>query len=361
MQFKVVIVEDNPLTIRSLVETIDWAALNCAVAGTAYNVEDGKQLILSVCPDILLTDIRMPQCEGLDMIEAVRSQVPDCKIIIITGYDQFQYASRAIKLAVFDYLLKPIQNEEVVDSVSRAMDDIRHHRNVTENMEQINQVRQQAQLLSLLTNPAQKGQGVHKIMKDLNLLFGAYYIMTMQIKGEETFSQSSLNHLDRVIGSRQVKAITCLLYDTMVAFVMRPEEDDGWHAEAERLARTIAEETGLPVHIGISCQHRSLHEIRQAYQQSRQAMWEATLMQDAEPSIVFYAAEENRNLPNQRIADFNARMAALMEKAELSDASAREAARELVELSGHQYSQLRAMIAMYSLELRKKFGAPSDL
>ena len=67
---KVVIVEDNPLTVRSLVETIDWSSLGCEVVGTAFDGESGKKLILETEPDILLTDIRMPQSNGMDMIEA---------------------------------------------------------------------------------------------------------------------------------------------------------------------------------------------------------------------------------------------------------------------------------------------------
>lgn len=122
MLLKVVIIEDNPITVRSLVETIKWETLGCEVAGTALDGEAGCQLILSTRPDIILTDIRMPKCDGLEMIETVRQSVPDCKVIIITGYDQFQYASRAIKLAIFDYLLKPIDSEELINCVRRAVD-----------------------------------------------------------------------------------------------------------------------------------------------------------------------------------------------------------------------------------------------
>ena len=110
MNLKVIIVEDNPLTVRSLVETIDWSALGCYIAGTAYDGESGRKLILSEKPDILLTDIRMPQSNGLEMLEAVRDEVSECKVIVITGYEEFQYAVKAVKLSVFDYLLKPVDN-----------------------------------------------------------------------------------------------------------------------------------------------------------------------------------------------------------------------------------------------------------
>ena len=361
MKLSVVIVEDNPLTVRSLVQTMDWNSLNCEVAGTAMDGESGKKLILETHPDILLMDIRMPQCSGIDMLEAVREEIPDSKAIIITGYDHFQYASKAIKLGVFDYLLKPIRNDEVADSIRKARAEIERSRVAAETELQEDTFRRQAQLLSLLTNPSQRGQGVHQVLEDLHLRFEAYYIMTVQIRGEETFNQGTLNHLERIIASWNLHAVPVLLYDAMVIFVMRDAQDEGWKSEAASLSERVAEEMVSPVCIGISSQGSSLHAIRQIYQQARQAMWEANLSPQQGTMITFFEPNDKRSHPSPQVAEFNQRLASLIEKAELSDESAREAAKELIELSGHQYSQLRAMIAMYSLALRNKFGAPSDL
>lgn len=90
MQTKVVIIDDNPVTVRSLTSTIAWEERGCVVAGTATDGEMGRELVLRVRPDILLLDIQMPQLDGLEMLSQVRSAVPECKVIIITGYDQFQ-------------------------------------------------------------------------------------------------------------------------------------------------------------------------------------------------------------------------------------------------------------------------------
>ena len=109
-------------------QTVDWQSLDCVIAGTANNGESGLKLILAEKPDIVLTDIRMPRKDGLDMIEGIHRDLPDCKVIIITGYDQFQYASRAIKLSVFDYILKPIDNQEIERTVQRAANLTRRKR-----------------------------------------------------------------------------------------------------------------------------------------------------------------------------------------------------------------------------------------
>lgn len=160
MPLKVVIVEDNPSTIHSLMQTIRWAALDCEIVGTASDGESGYKLILRESPDIVLTDIRMPRMDGLDMITQVRQQLPDCKIIIITGYDQFQYASRAIKLAVFDYILKPIDNPELERTISRAAAMMRSKLEVDVALDLAKTLKRRAQMLSLLTNESQRGLGV---------------------------------------------------------------------------------------------------------------------------------------------------------------------------------------------------------
>ena len=151
MSLKVVIVEDNPTTVLSLVKTIDWDVMKCEVAGTAGDGESGGVMIRQLKPDIVLTDIRMPVKSGLDMIADVRDDVPDCRFVIITGYDEFQYASQAIKLGVFDYLLKPIDNEEVMRTVRRAAAVTRRQMENDVALEQAENLKMRAQLLTLLT------------------------------------------------------------------------------------------------------------------------------------------------------------------------------------------------------------------
>ena len=359
MSLKVVIVEDNPTTVLSLVKTIDWDVMKCEVAGTAGDGESGGVMIRQLKPDIVLTDIRMPVKSGLDMIADVREDVPDCRFVIITGYDEFQYASQAIKLGVFDYLLKPIDNEEVMRTVRRAAAVTRRQRENDVALEQAENLKMRAQLLTLLTNDSQRGQGVHELLAGAGLQFHTYYIMALQQTEERYFSQAVLNRVEAVLARRRMRTVTLLLYDLAVIFVPRGDDGKGWHEEATELACDLFDELVNPVRIGVSGLGQSSHAIRQAYLQARRALWEAALRK-GNRACVFYEDQGDGPVGQEHIADTQRQIDELIARAELTDGFAAEAARALAEQSGRQYSNLRAMMFLYTTGLRRRFGLSAD-
>lgn len=359
MSLKVVIVEDNPTTVLSLVKTIDWDVMKCEVAGTAGDGESGGVMIRQLKPDIVLTDIRMPVKSGLDMIADVREDVPDCRFVIITGYDEFQYASQAIKLGVFDYLLKPIDNEEVMRTVRRAAAVTRRQMENDVALEQAENLKMRAQLLTLLTNDSQRGQGVHELLAGAGLQFHTYYIMALQQTEERYFSQAVLNRVEAVLARRRMRTVTLLLYDLAVIFVPRGDDGKGWHEEATELAYDLFDELVNPVRIGVSGLGQSSHAIRQAYLQARRALWEAALRK-GNRACVFYEDQGDGPVGQEHIADTQRQIDELIARAELTDGFAEEAARALAEQSGRQYSNLWAMMFLYTTGLRRRFGLSAD-
>ena len=118
--YKVVLVDDEHLILEGLTRVVPWASLQCAVAGTAANGQEGLRLIRTLLPDIVLTDIRMPNMDGLTMLAALRTEFPDMQLTVLTAYRDFDYAQRAICLGVCRYLLKPSKMDELCEAV-RAM------------------------------------------------------------------------------------------------------------------------------------------------------------------------------------------------------------------------------------------------
>lgn len=118
--YKVVIIDDEPIIVEGLSRSINWKDAQCQVVGMAYSGEEGLKLIRREKPDIIFSDIRMPYMDGLTMIAAIKSEFPNTQITILTGYRDFDYAQRAIKLGVTRFLLKPSKMDELEEAL-RAM------------------------------------------------------------------------------------------------------------------------------------------------------------------------------------------------------------------------------------------------
>lgn len=106
--YKIVVVEDEPIIKENIIKKIALAGPAFKVAGSARNGKKALEVIEAVKPDILLTDIRMPGMDGLELIRKIKVSRPGMQIIILSGYNDFEYAREAIKSGVQEYLLKPL-------------------------------------------------------------------------------------------------------------------------------------------------------------------------------------------------------------------------------------------------------------
>ena len=110
---KIFIIDDEYFERQSLIRNINWSSLDIKVSGEANNGLSAFETISKEAPDIAIVDINMPKMNGLDLISLLNENNISCKYIILTGYDEFEYAQKAIKLNVFDYILKPINYENL--------------------------------------------------------------------------------------------------------------------------------------------------------------------------------------------------------------------------------------------------------
>ncbi|MBW7572405.1 response regulator transcription factor [Caproiciproducens faecalis] len=118
--FSVILVEDEDIIRKGIRYALPWEDHGCTVVGEARNGVDGKQLIQALNPDIVITDINMPVMDGLQMIAETKYQY-DYVAILLTGYSDFEYAKEAIRNGVSDYILKPLNHEEMMEALDRAV------------------------------------------------------------------------------------------------------------------------------------------------------------------------------------------------------------------------------------------------
>lgn len=115
------LVDDEESTREGLLEFIDWKKIGIDRVEFAENGEDALKLAGSILPDILLTDIRMPNMDGIELAAAIKDFLPECKIIFISGFADKEYLKSAIRLNALGYVEKPLNIEEVTDSLSKAV------------------------------------------------------------------------------------------------------------------------------------------------------------------------------------------------------------------------------------------------
>lgn len=159
--FKVLIIDDEPIIRKGIKNIINWKQFDCEICGEASDGEEGKDMINEHHPEIIITDIRMPETDGLTMIREIRNVVPECKIIILTGYRDFDYVQEAIKLGVFDFVLKPSKIEDLTAVVERAVKELQDQINRAQELEKLKKLFEQ-------NIPVLKEKLLYDIIYDIN-------------------------------------------------------------------------------------------------------------------------------------------------------------------------------------------------
>ena len=136
---KVIIVDDEPRVCRLVKMLADWDALGMEVAGTASNGFEALELVESLRPDILITDMRMPGCDGMELIAKAREISPNLEIALISGYAEFDYAKSAMDFDVGGYLLKPIKKDVLMGILEKLGKKCRERVATIELMENLRQ------------------------------------------------------------------------------------------------------------------------------------------------------------------------------------------------------------------------------
>jgi len=122
--WKLLIADDEPKIRRGLARLIDHLEIEVEVVGLAEDGEMALEMVKEHSPQLMLVDICMPFLNGLELIQEVQNINPDCFVVVITGYDEFTYAQKAVKLGVFDYLLKPIVQEQLQSVLHKAIEQL---------------------------------------------------------------------------------------------------------------------------------------------------------------------------------------------------------------------------------------------
>ncbi|MFC5647915.1 response regulator [Paenibacillus solisilvae] len=134
---KLMVVDDERWIREGLKQTIDWSAHGVQFIGDAEDGLKALELIEANVPDIVISDIKMPSMDGMELIEDMKKRGFDTKVIFISGFSDFVYAQKAVRLGAFDYILKPIEENVLLEIVDRCVNEITQKREIRSRLEEL--------------------------------------------------------------------------------------------------------------------------------------------------------------------------------------------------------------------------------
>lgn len=279
---KIMIVDDMPLYREYLRNFIDWNAYGFEVCCEARDGREALELYDNFQPDIVLTDIVMPYMDGLELSEKLRDENPDVSIILITGNSEFEYARKAVKLGVCDYIVKPFEKEELIIALLKLQDNI----NLVLEIQNEKDVRRDEQREHLLRQYIYTNNAEKNILKDqLNPFSFPYFVVATiridlyenKVESEEILKWKQILS-SMLLNMIQINGEKKIFHDyegnivTILNFKDKESMDEYKGYEFKDIGNLAKEHIGFAVSVGISDYCYETRHLRDAYYQTIQAL-----------------------------------------------------------------------------------------
>ena len=285
MSTKVLFVDDEKLERVLLRKGYDWERNGFEIIGEASSGEEALAFFDVTEPDIVFTDINMPYMDGLCLAEKIKERSEKCRVVIVTGYREFEYARRAVQLGVKDFVLKPVNIDEISELAQTIRDEqmqakgfIDEYQRLQESASQSQDIVRESFLQRLVENRMEEDEALHKIeMYKLTKLLDNSICFAIKAHGKETDSgngtlENGRKLLELIQKTHSEPLISFLHYlSNVVLFLTEPDLQEAV-LFAMSLKHLINEELNLEVEIGISQINHGLGGISKAYKQADMAI-----------------------------------------------------------------------------------------
>lgn len=194
--YTLIIVDDDELIRKGLEKVIQWEKLGFVVKGTYSNASEALEYIKNHSLDVLLTDIKMPQMSGLDLIDEAKKYQKDMKAVVISGYGEFELAKKALLLKVEDYLLKPLGEEEIERAFMKLRKGLDGERSM-EHFENKRKISREYELMDILSDHI----GMAPLFESNGKQYYEMLLVRLEKRKEDFYCEEQLNACETVIKS----------------------------------------------------------------------------------------------------------------------------------------------------------------
>jgi two-component system, response regulator YesN len=282
MTYKVFFVEDEIVTREGVRDNVDWQASGFAFCGEAADGEMALPLIRTTRPDVLITDIKMPFMDGLQLCKIMRESMPWVKIVILSGHDEFEYAQKAINLGATDYLLKPVTVEKLHQVLHKLAAQLDQEKKEQENLKKLQEQIEENQamlrerlLLKLVVGAISSTEAIETgQMLGLDLIARCYLVVILKTEPggrAEPFDYAEYQWVRQMVTSlvENNPDIFCLNKDfAEIVLVMKGNTPEYLEEERDILLERIereAKETRYQLAVGTGTSKTHITDIYQSF------------------------------------------------------------------------------------------------
>lgn len=267
---KVIIVDDEPKLREGLKSIIPWEQLGYQIVGTAANGNEAILKYNSLNPDLMIIDIRMPGMDGLELIKRIRTLDNSVHVLILSGYADFEYAKKAISLRIDGYLLKPIDEEELISYLDQLRVTIQTEQEINQRDQSMNGLNSEHLIQSILTD----GRiGVYDQAAKLNLVWKTYQVLLISLhSGEDGLEETKLllrRKLSDLFIHRQ-SGIVFFIQSKIGMLLKEPLLNEQIRKEWMKEIQSIIAELGMECSVAIGEHVTKLDDIVNSYTTARQ-------------------------------------------------------------------------------------------
>lgn len=293
MTYRVMLADDEPIMRKALLTLADWESMECEIVYTAANGQEVMENLEKVMPDILITDIKMPGKNGIELAKYIWEQKLPIKVIILTGYADFAYAQSAVKFNVVDYVIKAGAFDGLLEAVEKAKERIQKRKE--EHREEDNHIQMQNLLKSVFDGSLYDENEIEEACINADFLVGKvqYYVILLRfrVQGEErkhggkTIYESLTNFFSMVF-TKQMCGAVAVERDTFALVLSEINGKKELQYQCMQIIDMMDNFMKMHSYIGISSGHLSTKELKVAYNEAEEAL-ECSFM-DEESKINFY-------------------------------------------------------------------------
>ena len=330
--YTVIVAEDEERIRRGIVKNVKWESAGFRVIGEAENGADALEMVEQLEPDLLITDIRMPFINGIELARQIREVRPAVQIMFLSGYDDFSYAQEAIQYNIISYLLKPISAEDLEKELNKVRKKLDRQYELFSRTDRVKKEMEKSEfLLPLLLDSIEKGDEAERELREMAVSVGllrnaespslGFVVVVTRIQDADGADRTTRATADAVemILRNYVRHVSCYLKGEIISILAATSSgfNKYLHILSEEIVQSVERMLKLDCLVGISRSVKKLTECRECYLEAVNAVGYS----DEGGSHIYFISDEEpeQNVGQERIREITEHLEGLLKSGSIEE------------------------------------------